>query len=91
MLCCRAKTGQSQHRKGEMKLPKPPGINYISERILGVGITSRKTSKLNAGKKEKKGHLVSIKKIKRFTRSLLQAALLLGGVHAALSIIIQLT
>lgn len=43
------------------------------------------------GKKGKKGHLVSIKKIKWFTPSLLLAALLLGGVHAALSIIIQLT
>lgn len=28
------------------------------------------------------GHLVSIRKIKWFTRSLLQAVLLLGGVHA---------
>lgn len=42
-------------------------------------------------RKKKKGHLVSIKKIKWFTQSLLLATLLLGGVHAALSIIIQLT
>jgi len=38
-----------------------------------------------------KGHLVSIRKIKWFTWSFLPASLFLGGVHASLSIIGQLT
>lgn len=42
-------------------------------------------------KSKREGHLVSIKKIKWLTLSRLLAALLLGGVRAPLSIIIQLT
>lgn len=55
------------------------GLNYKwSERTLKVRLTSREPStfkKNKRGKKEKKGHLVSIRKIKWFILSILLAAL----------------
>lgn len=85
MICSRNNIGQSQHRNDAAwtpwhKLHKRE--NFLSQ---------KKKSTLKPGEKGNMGHLVSIKKIKWFTQSLFQAALLLGGVHAALSIIIQLT
>lgn len=87
-VCVVPKLKQCQKTLVKVKIRKvkwkTPGIHYITERILSRYHLKKNFNIKKGEKKGKKGHLVSIKKIKWFTWSLLLAALLLGGVHAAL-------